>query len=215
MDGNRDFTVAVDVRMARDSGIGTYLRSVLPRLVALRPDTFFYLIGDAAYLSSLPWAKSGNIGIIDCRVPIYSIAEQMHVPSKVPAGVDLLWVPHFNVPLSYRGRLLVTVHDLFHLAMPKLVGGAAQTAVCQAFLSSGKAQVGGDSLRLRVYEIGVRALAGRASVQDARHPSGRRQPMVRFAEAFAPASEPVHSICRECQTAQKPYGASVCVLPGK
>ena len=42
---------------------------------------------------------------------------------KVPKDIDLFWAPHYNVPLLYRGKLLVTIHDVFHLAMPEFVKG--------------------------------------------------------------------------------------------
>jgi glycosyltransferase involved in cell wall biosynthesis len=46
-------------------------------------------------------------------VPHYGLLEQTSwVWELSMAGLDLLHVPHFNVPLSYRGRFVVTIHDL-------------------------------------------------------------------------------------------------------
>jgi glycosyltransferase involved in cell wall biosynthesis len=48
-------------------------------------------------------------------VPWYSIAEQIKLPKIFASqNLDLLHVPHFNVPIFYRGKFIVTIHDLNH-----------------------------------------------------------------------------------------------------
>lgn len=48
-------------------------------------------------------------------VPWYSVAEQLKLPKIFEkANLDLLHVPHFNVPTFYRGKFVVTIHDLIH-----------------------------------------------------------------------------------------------------
>ena len=44
----------------------------------------------------------------------------------IPEDTDLLWVPHLNIPLAYRGPLIVTLHDL---EMRHLRGGLRKFAV--------------------------------------------------------------------------------------
>ena len=46
--------------------------------------------------------------------PIYGMREQWQIP-LLAKGSDLLHCPHYNVPWFYRGRLLVTIHDLTHI----------------------------------------------------------------------------------------------------
>lgn len=43
-----------------------------------------------------------------------SIGEQFEIPDLIPEDTDLLWLPHLNIPIRYRGsaKLLVTLHDL-------------------------------------------------------------------------------------------------------
>ena len=36
---------------------------------------------------------------------------------KIPTNLDCFWSPHYNVPVLYRGKLIVTIHDLAHLAL--------------------------------------------------------------------------------------------------
>lgn len=105
------------------SGIGTYLQNLVPRIVAAHPEIRFHLLGDISEISSYDWAHFGNVALVDCQAPIYSVAEQLAVVRKIPRETTLFWSPHYNIPLLYRGRLLVTVHDVFHLAMPEYVDG--------------------------------------------------------------------------------------------
>lgn len=115
--------IAVDARMIKNSGIGTVLANILERWIPKARETIFYLLGDPEILGSYPWAGNEYVKLISCKVPIYSIKEQVLLPRAVPADADLLWVPHYNIPLLYRGKLLVTVHDVFHLDMAGLVPG--------------------------------------------------------------------------------------------
>lgn len=115
--------IAVDARMIRNSGIGTVLANILKRWISLGQGTEFYLLGDPELLGGYPWACVEQVEIIPCRAPIYSVEEQFALPRAIPAEADLLWVPHYNIPLFYRGKLLVMVHDVFHLDMAHLVPG--------------------------------------------------------------------------------------------
>lgn len=121
-------TIAVDARLVGASGIGTYLSELLPRMIAARPGLGFTLLGPASVLAGLPWTRAGNVRVVDLGSPIYSLREQIALPLTIPAGTDVFWSPHYNIPLGWRGRLVVTVHDLAHLAMPEFVTGAHRRA---------------------------------------------------------------------------------------
>jgi glycosyltransferase involved in cell wall biosynthesis len=121
-------TITVDARMIGASGIGTYLSELLPRMIAARPELSFTLLGPSSVLDDLSWTDTANVRIIDLDVSIYSVKEQIALPWNIPADTDLLWSPHYNIPLAWRGRLAVTVHDLAHLALPEFVGGAHRRA---------------------------------------------------------------------------------------
>lgn len=116
--------ISIDMRMHRNTGIGTYLQNLVPRVMAALPDARFNLLGDPDELSGHPWTSDDNATIVECRAPIYSVAEQLAVSRRTPGSTDLLWSPHYNIPLLYRGRLLVTVHDALFLAMPQYAGGS-------------------------------------------------------------------------------------------
>lgn len=115
--------ITVDARMIHSSGIGTVIQNVLERLIPMCQQYHFYLLGDLNALSRYPFFSLPNVSGISCTAPIYSIKEQWELWRKIPKDTDLLWSPHYNIPIFYSGKLLVTVHDLFHLAMPQYVHG--------------------------------------------------------------------------------------------
>jgi len=129
-------TLTIDVRMLNSSGIGTYIRELVPRVMAARPDLAYVLLGRPQEAGGWPRVPNASVRWVNCNAPIYSLREQWEILRKTPAETDLLWVPHFNVPLAYRGRLLVTVHDLFHLAMPRFAGKGLKVWAAGRLLSS-------------------------------------------------------------------------------
>lgn len=112
-------TIAVDARLAASSGIGTYLQQVLPRVVSQLDDCRFVLLG-APFDLGLP--RDGRVEFRGLRAGVYSIFEQPALAATIPRHVDVVWSPHYNIPLVSPGRLLVTVHDLYPLALAKQHG---------------------------------------------------------------------------------------------
>lgn len=103
--------------MIGDGGIGTYLSELLPRIAAARPDWRFTLLGDPLKLAAI---TAPNVSVAATRAPIYGVAEQVELAANAPADAGLFWSPHYNVPLLSRARLVVTVHDAAHLALPEI-----------------------------------------------------------------------------------------------
>lgn len=100
--------LAIDCRVARISGIGVSIRSLVPLCMAALPETRFRLIGhDDAFSppAGSVWEAAA------CDAPIYSLAEQIGMP-KLLKGCDALWTPHYPIPLLARRPLVVAVHDL-------------------------------------------------------------------------------------------------------
>ncbi len=115
--------ITIDARWLKTSGIGTYLRNTLPGVIEAFPEKEFCLLGTESVLATLEGASRNNVRLVEVNAPMYSLAEQLELKRKIPKETSLFWATHYNIPLLYRGRMMVTVYDLFHLAMPKLVGG--------------------------------------------------------------------------------------------
>lgn len=110
-------TITVDIRMINASGIGTYIRGLLPEIISACPDVKFNLIGNITEIKNFPWTGGANVSLTDCSPPVYSISEQLKLPVKIPS-CDIFWSPHYNIPLFpiRAKKRLVTIHDVFHLA---------------------------------------------------------------------------------------------------
>ncbi|KZB91136.1 hypothetical protein A2U94_12240 [Bacillus sp. VT 712] len=109
----------VDARMIRSSGIGTYLENILSRIITMEKGFNVTLLGDKEILSEM----FPNTDIIHCTCSIYSIKEQIELNRKITKEYDLFWSPHYNIPVLSSTKILVTVHDFFHLDMPQFVSG--------------------------------------------------------------------------------------------
>ena len=120
--------VTVDARMINASGIGTVIKNILKRIIPQKREWHFYILGNIAELKKFDFLCQSNTELIICDAPIYSIKEQFALIKSIPEDTDVFWAPHYNIPLFYFGRLVVTVHDVFHLAMPQFVKGIHKRA---------------------------------------------------------------------------------------
>ncbi len=95
--------IAIDARMmgaGNTRGIGRYIHETVTAMRAAAPEHEYVLLEP-----SIRW---------------YTLAEQLKMPRVLSdARADVVWVPHWNVPLLYRGApLAVTIHDLLLLHQP-------------------------------------------------------------------------------------------------
>ena len=104
--------VAIDARMTGYSGIGTYLQSLLENYARTESDFLFRLASPRQEF--VCQFGSARFTWVRTDAPIYSLREQWQIP-RAAEGSDLLHSPHYNIPCFYRGKLLVTIHDLTHI----------------------------------------------------------------------------------------------------
>lgn len=57
--------------------------------------------------------KDAVCQIVFCPIRHYTLEEQLRMPGIfAEKELDLLHIPHFNIPLMYPGKIVVTIHDL-------------------------------------------------------------------------------------------------------
>lgn len=127
--------VCVDVRMVNASGIGVYIKNVLPRLIA-RSDWCFVLLEDGDETGSLTGSDDARVVRKRIKSPIYSLSQQFELAANIPNEAALYWSPHYDIPLFVRPPLLVTVHDMAHLALPDVFPGFAKQAYAKAMATA-------------------------------------------------------------------------------
>jgi len=104
--------------MMWSSGIGSYIRYLVPKVIQSMPEAQFYLLGRRQEMERWAEFASGpRIEWIEITAPILSIAEQFELAKKIPKDTDLFWSPNYNFPIFWRGKLMTTVHDVFHLIL--------------------------------------------------------------------------------------------------
>jgi glycosyltransferase involved in cell wall biosynthesis len=113
--------IGIDCRLSGNThaGIGRYIENLLLRL-PLDSTTqwilFFHDSNQVPQDSTFQNAiTDGKIVIVLAPIRHYSLAEQLQMPNIfAKQKLDLLHVPHFNVPFINQGnhRLIVTIHDL-------------------------------------------------------------------------------------------------------
>lgn len=135
--------IAVDARMLCSSGIGTYLQNTLPRIIE-RSDWHFVVLGDVAALEMYGCSNSRRCRVVPYTVPIYTLGQQWSLPRSMPRDIDVFWTPHYDFALGVPGKLVATVHDVGHLALPQVFRGIAKRTYATVML---------QALRLRAVHI--------------------------------------------------------------
>lgn len=117
--------VIIDARLygPKDTGIGRYTQKLVENLVKVdRKNEYTILLRRENY-NSLNFPKNWTKLLVEIKH--YSFEEQLKIPlilSKLKP--DLVHFPHFNVPIFYFGKYIVTIHDLI---MHKFKSGTATT----------------------------------------------------------------------------------------
>lgn len=105
--------IGIDCRLwgIKHAGIGRYTEELVRNLLSIDKKDEFILFCRKADHELLPGVLNSRKVMAD--IPHYGFAEQLKLP-KIFAreNLDLLHTPHFNVPLLYWGKFVVTIHDL-------------------------------------------------------------------------------------------------------
>ncbi len=131
----------IDCRKALDSGIGTYIRELVPRVCRiLAGREICLLLSDP----SITWGKEvaaslgEGVSIKFFDQQPFTIAEQIEL-RRILKKDDVFWATSLSHPLFYKGKLVVTVHDVAQLALPICTYGIFTRLGCLTFLKSIKA----------------------------------------------------------------------------
>lgn len=106
--------IAIDGRLWSESGLGRYIRNLVFELSKIDLENEYYILllkKDFENINLL----NPNFHKVGADVKWYGLSEQLKIP-KILNNIkpDLVHFPHFNVPLRFNGKYVVTIHDLIH-----------------------------------------------------------------------------------------------------
>lgn len=117
--------IVIDARLygPKDTGIGRYTQKLVENLVKIdRKNSYVILLRKDNY-EALKFPDNWTKVLSDIKH--YTFEEQFKLPFILNSiKPDLVHFPHFNVPILYFGRFVVTIHDLI---MHKFKSGTATT----------------------------------------------------------------------------------------
>lgn len=133
--------LAIDCRLCQSTGIGRYIRAVIPRVISGLPDLSFLIVGPN---SDDLWVR----GLLGRRVTVFPSSAQVFrwaeqsLFRQICSRSNALWCPHFCVPihLSKSSILLTTVHDLIPLHVARGWKGYVRKLGARFYLEAVKRQ---------------------------------------------------------------------------
>ncbi len=110
---NESMKIAIDARMYGESGIGRYIKNLISELQKIDSKNEYYILHLSTKYDRLVYHNNFHKVLAD--VKWYGAAEQIRLPLILnQINADLVHFPHFNVPIFYKGKFVVTIHDLIH-----------------------------------------------------------------------------------------------------
>lgn len=107
--------VGIDARFVgpQGTGLGKYTEKLIVNLAKIDGKSSYFIFLKKSNWDYLKLPKNFTKVLAD--IPWYSLEEQYKMPAIFSTqNLDLLHVPHFNVPISLKGKFIVTIHDLIH-----------------------------------------------------------------------------------------------------
>jgi len=112
--------IGIDARFfgSIGKGLGRYTQKLVENIEKIdEKNQYFVFLRHENWDEYQPQSKHFTKVLAD--VPWYTLREQIQMP-KIFArcGLDLVHFPHFNIPVSYKGKFVVTIHDLILFQYP-------------------------------------------------------------------------------------------------
>jgi len=105
--------ICIDGRLINESGIGRYIRNLLANLSVIDTRNEYFILLKKNDIHKFDWGE--NFQKIEADFGWYSATEQIKLPQILKKlRLDLVHFPHFNVPILFKGKFIVTIHDLIH-----------------------------------------------------------------------------------------------------
>lgn len=106
--------IVIDARLWSESGLGRYIRNLVAELQRIDKTNNYYILHLVKDFDSIAYTNK-NFHKVFADFKWYGVDEQIKLPKLIRnLNPDLVHFPHFNVPVFYKGKFVVTIHDLIH-----------------------------------------------------------------------------------------------------
>jgi len=110
--------IGIDARFyggEQSKGLGRYTQKLIEHILEIdQVNQYIIFVPEKSR-----WQSRPRVTIVEAPYHWYSVAEQIFMPLLIARHrVDFMHFPHFNVPLLYRGKFIVTIHDLIISRFP-------------------------------------------------------------------------------------------------
>lgn len=104
--------VGIDARFWGHAGPGRYVKNLVQALEQEDQENKYVVFLNSAEAEKYVPSNSNFCKVV-VNAPWYSFWEQIKLPFLFAReNLDLLHIPHFNIPIFYPGKIAVTIHDL-------------------------------------------------------------------------------------------------------
>lgn len=105
--------IVIDARLygVENGGLGRYLSNLIEQISRIDKKNNYVVLLRSKYFTQISLPKNWKKVKVDIKH--YSFLEQLVIPWVLyRQKADIVHFPHFNVPVLYFGRYIVTIHDL-------------------------------------------------------------------------------------------------------
>jgi len=113
--------IGIDARMhgPNQGGIGRYIEQLIKHLQQIDQNNQYFLFLRQANFNDCE-ITNPNFKKVLADIPWYSLKEQTSLTKIIKKEkIELMHFPHWNVPLFYPGKFIVTIHDLIMYHFPR------------------------------------------------------------------------------------------------
>lgn len=104
--------ILIDGRWIKQTGIGRYIHQTLEQLLKLDTENEYILLVRTKDQDKIT-LRAPNLSLLPVDIEWYGVKEQTKLLKVIKAQkADLVHFTNFNFPLRYRGKFVITVHDL-------------------------------------------------------------------------------------------------------
>jgi glycosyltransferase involved in cell wall biosynthesis len=116
--------IGIDARFfgAIGKGLGRYTQKLIENLEQIdKTNQYFIFLRKENFDEYRP--KNNNFKKVPADFRWYTLSEQFNLPRILNKyDLDLVHFPHFNVPIFYRRKFVITIHDLILIHFPTIRG---------------------------------------------------------------------------------------------